>query len=96
MPPVPFPGREDNMTLKTASAPSDARNTPALSGAEVLMRALAEQGVEVIFGYPGGAVLPIYDALFKQNQIRHVLVRPEQAAVPGPYTHLMRPTDDAA
>lgn len=69
------------MTLKAASAPSDARNTPALSGAEVLMRALAEQGVEVIFGYPGGAVLPIYDALFKQNQIRHVLVRHEQAAV---------------
>jgi len=45
------------------------------------MRALQEQGVEVIFGYPGGAVLPIYDALFRQNAIRHVLVRHEQAAV---------------
>ena len=40
-----------------------------------------EQGVEVVFGYPGGAVLPIYDALFKQNQLRHILVRHEQAAV---------------
>ena len=53
----------------------------ALSGAEVLLRALKDQGVEVIFGYPGGAVLPIYDALFQQNAIRHILVRHEQAAV---------------
>ncbi|GBQ79657.1 acetolactate synthase large subunit [Gluconacetobacter johannae DSM 13595] len=52
-----------------------------LSGAEVLLRVLVDQGVEVIFGYPGGAVLPIYDALFRQNAIRHVLVRHEQAAV---------------
>src|SRR6201987_4854153 len=52
-----------------------------LSGAEVLLRALKDQGVEVIFGYPGGAVLPIYDALFQQNAIRHILVRHEQAAV---------------
>src|SRR5205814_758199 len=51
------------------------------SGAEVLLRALRDQGVEVIFGYPGGAVLPIYDALFQQNAIRHILVRHEQAAV---------------
>ena len=50
-------------------------------GAEVLLRALKDQGVEVIFGYPGGAVLPIYDALFQQNAIRHILVRHEQAAV---------------
>ncbi|WP_227306968.1 acetolactate synthase 3 large subunit [Acidisoma cellulosilyticum] len=54
--------------------------TPA-AGAQVLLRALKEQGVEVIFGYPGGAVLPIYDALFQQNAIRHILVRHEQAAV---------------
>ncbi len=53
----------------------------ARSGAEVLLRALKEQGVEVIFGYPGGAVLPIYDALFRQNAIRHILVRHEQGAV---------------
>jgi acetolactate synthase-1/2/3 large subunit len=51
------------------------------TGAEVLLRALKDQGVEVIFGYPGGAVLPIYDALFQQNAIRHILVRHEQAAV---------------
>src|SRR5246127_5225471 len=51
------------------------------SGAEILLRALKDQGVEVIFGYPGGAVLPIYDALFKQNAIRHVLVRQEGGAV---------------
>jgi len=51
------------------------------AGAEVLLRALKEQGVEVIFGYPGGAVLPIYDAIFQQNAIRHILVRHEQAAV---------------
>lgn len=50
-------------------------------GAEILLRALKDQGVEVIFGYPGGAVLPIYDAIFNQNAIRHILVRHEQAAV---------------
>ena len=52
-----------------------------LNGAEILLKALVDQGVEVIFGYPGGAVLPIYDELFKQNRLRHVLVRHEQAAV---------------
>src|SRR5579871_621801 len=52
-----------------------------MTGAEMVLRALKDQGVEVIFGYPGGAVLPIYDALFKQNSIRHILVRHEQAAV---------------
>jgi acetolactate synthase I/II/III large subunit len=51
------------------------------SGAEILLRALKDQGVEVIFGYPGGAVLPIYDALFSQNAIRHILVRQEGGAV---------------
>lgn len=51
-----------------------------LSGADILVQALSDLGVEVIFGYPGGAVLPIYDALFQQKKIRHVLVRHEQAA----------------
>jgi acetolactate synthase-1/2/3 large subunit len=51
------------------------------SGAEILLRVLRDQGVDTIFGYPGGAVLPIYDALFQQNAIRHILVRHEQAAV---------------
>ena len=53
---------------------------PQLSGAEMLIRSLQEEGVEQIFGYPGGAVLHIYDALFKQNTIKHFLVRHEQAA----------------
>lgn len=52
-----------------------------MSGAKVVLKALVDQGVDVIFGYPGGAVLPIYDELFQQNQIKHVLVRHEQAAV---------------
>jgi acetolactate synthase-1/2/3 large subunit len=50
-------------------------------GASVVIRALLDQGVDVVFGYPGGAVLPIYDELFKQNALRHILVRHEQAAV---------------
>ena len=52
-----------------------------MSGAEMVLAALADNGVETVFGYPGGAVLPIYDALFLQNQIRHVLVRQEGGAV---------------
>ena len=55
--------------------------TETQTGAAVILRALKEQGVEVIFGYPGGAVLPLYDAIFQQNSIRHILVRHEQAAV---------------
>jgi len=51
-----------------------------LSGAEMVVRALVDQGVDVIFGYPGGAVLPIYDALFAENRLQHVLVRHEQGA----------------
>ncbi|MFY9287741.1 MAG: acetolactate synthase 3 large subunit [Alphaproteobacteria bacterium] len=51
-----------------------------MTGAEIIIRALIDQGVDTIFGYPGGAVLPIYDALFKQNSITHVLVRHEQGA----------------
>ena len=50
-------------------------------GAELLLDALEEQGVDVIFGYPGGAVLPIYDALFSRPSIKHVLARHEQGAV---------------
>ena len=51
------------------------------TGAEIVIKALVDQGVDVVFGYPGGAVLPIYDALFQQNALRHILVRHEQAAV---------------
>ena len=52
-----------------------------MSGAKMVVEALKDQGVEVVFGYPGGAVLPIYDEIFQQNQISHVLVRHEQGAV---------------
>lgn len=51
-----------------------------LSGGDMLIRALADEGVETIFGYPGGAALHIYDALFRQDRVRHILVRHEQAA----------------
>lgn len=52
-----------------------------MNGSEVVLQALVDQGVEVVFGYPGGAVLPLYDAIFKQQQIHHILVRHEQGAV---------------
>ncbi|MCB9979521.1 MAG: acetolactate synthase 3 large subunit [Rhodospirillales bacterium] len=51
-----------------------------MTGAQMVMRAMKEQGVDTIFGYPGGAVLPIYDAIYQQNHIKHVLVRHEQGA----------------
>jgi len=51
-----------------------------MTGAKMVVQALKDQGVEVVFGYPGGAVLPIYDELFQQNEIRHILVRHEQGA----------------
>ena len=54
--------------------------TAEKSGADILIEALVDCGVEVVFGYPGGAVLPIYDALFQQEKIRHILVRHEQGA----------------
>ncbi len=50
------------------------------SGADILVEALCDLGVEVVFGYPGGAVLPIYDALFRSGRVKHILVRHEQAA----------------
>ncbi len=55
--------------------------TREMTGAEMVIQALADQNVEHLFGYPGGAVLPIYDAIFSQNQVRHILVRHEQGAV---------------
>jgi acetolactate synthase-1/2/3 large subunit len=53
----------------------------AITGAEILVRCLAEEGVEHVFGYPGGAVLYIYDAIFQQDKFQHILVRHEQAAI---------------
>jgi acetolactate synthase-1/2/3 large subunit len=55
--------------------------TTELTGAEIVSRCLAEEGIKFVFGYPGGAVLPIYDELFKQDKVKHILVRHEQAAV---------------
>src|SRR4030081_3124433 len=52
-----------------------------MTGAQMVIEALVDQGVEHLFGYPGGAVLPIYDALFQQQKLRHILVRHEQGAV---------------
>jgi acetolactate synthase I/II/III large subunit len=52
-----------------------------MTGAEIVLKALADQGVEHIFGYPGGAVLPIYDEIFQQDKVRHILVRQEGGAV---------------
>ncbi|MBT7562988.1 MAG: hypothetical protein HN616_11375, partial [Proteobacteria bacterium] len=51
-----------------------------LRGAEIFVKALAEEGVEFLFGYPGGAVLHIYDEIFKQDKVKHILVRHEQGA----------------
>jgi len=55
--------------------------TRQMTGAKMVVQALKDQGVDVVFGYPGGAVLPIYDEIFQQNDIRHILVRHEQGAV---------------
>ncbi|WP_299505136.1 acetolactate synthase 3 large subunit [Cypionkella sp.] len=55
--------------------------TRQMTGARMVVQALKDQGVEVVFGYPGGAVLPIYDEIFQQNDIRHILVRHEQGAI---------------
>ncbi|PRY94211.1 acetolactate synthase 3 large subunit [Donghicola tyrosinivorans] len=55
--------------------------TRQMTGAKMVVQALKDQGVEVVFGYPGGAVLPIYDEIFQQNDIKHILVRHEQGAV---------------
>ena len=52
-----------------------------ICGADIVIKSLVDQGVDVVFGYPGGAVLPIYDSLFKQNALRHILVRQEGGAV---------------
>ena len=52
--------------------------TNEMTGAEIVLKALADQGVEHVFGYPGGAVLPIYDEIFQQEKVKHILVRHEQ------------------
>ncbi|WP_226893382.1 acetolactate synthase 3 large subunit [Nisaea sediminum] len=67
--------------MATPRTPHARKPDAQMNGAAIILKALQDQGVEVVFGYPGGAVLPIYDEIFKSNRIRHILVRHEQAAV---------------
>ena len=67
--------------IASAAAASQSSSTEELRGAEILVKALQAENVQYIWGYPGGAVLHIYDAFYKQETIQHVLVRHEQAAV---------------
>ena len=71
------------MTKAATLTPTDAAAAApsrAMTGAEMVVRALVDQGVDTLFGYPGGAILPIYDALFHEPRLQHVLVRHEQGA----------------
>src|SRR2546421_6258719 len=61
--------------------PPTLDHSETLTGAEIVIRCLKAEGVEYVFGYPGGAVLHIYDAIFKQKDVKHILVRHEQGAV---------------
>ena len=70
-----------NQRFSGVSMELTAGVTTELSGAEITLRCLHEEGVEFMFGYPGGAVLPLYDEIFKQEKVKHILVRHEQAAV---------------
>jgi len=67
--------------LKSAAAATSGDAGQELRGAEILVKTLQAEGVKYVWGYPGGAVLHIYDAFYKQDTIQHVLVRHEQAAV---------------
>ncbi len=68
------------MTININSKTTTAKHFDEMTGAAMVVRALADQGAEVLFGYPGGAVLPIYDALLDEPRLRHILVRHEQGA----------------
>jgi acetolactate synthase-1/2/3 large subunit len=75
---------EDFMTQERRKAPRETKLKEAdareMTGAEIIIQSMIDNETEVVFGYPGGAVLPVYDALFKQNKLRHILVRHEQGA----------------
>jgi acetolactate synthase I/II/III large subunit len=68
-------------TARKTKIPAKAATPATMTGADMVVQALRDQGVEHIFGYPGGAVLPIYDALFQMGGVEHILVRHEQGAV---------------
>jgi acetolactate synthase-1/2/3 large subunit len=65
---------------QTVEAKDIQQAAEIMSGAEIVVRGLVDQGVDTLFGYPGGAVLPIYDALFHEPRLQHILVRHEQGA----------------
>ena len=67
--------------LHAATTPLDTANTVELNGSDIMVKCLQAENVQFLWGYPGGAVLHIYDALYKQDTIQHILVRHEQAAV---------------
>jgi len=71
---------EINSTELQKAASASNQHTPELMGADILIKTLQAEGVQYIWGYPGGAVLHIYDALYKQDSIQHILVRHEQGA----------------
>ena len=68
------------MINKTKKKTTASKKSKTMTGAQMVIEALIEQGVDTIFGYPGGAVLPIYDAIFQQKKIKHILCRHEQGA----------------
>jgi len=70
-----------SVSAEPAAASRPETQAEQITGAEIVVRCLEEEGVEHVFGYPGGAVLYIYDAIFKQDKFKHILVRHEQAAV---------------
>jgi acetolactate synthase I/II/III large subunit len=77
---------KENIMLNTSTEPTQKKQWPILdikapmTGAQMVIRAMVDNGVDTIFGYPGGAVLPLYDAIFQQDDLRHILVRHEQGA----------------
>jgi len=81
MPADPSPAAPSGLAETAPGVLTPVETPVEMTGADIVIRALADQDVEVVFGYPGGAVLPIYDSLFKQNALRHILVRQEGGAV---------------
>lgn len=71
---------ENTMSKKTGGKTANMAKGKKMTGAEMVLQALRDNGVDTIFGYPGGAVLPIYDEIFQQDDVRHILVRHEQGA----------------
>jgi acetolactate synthase-1/2/3 large subunit len=69
-----------NSTTTAKKISPAAQTGVAMSGADIIVKSICNEDIDVVFGYPGGAVLPVYDALFQQNHLRHILVRHEQAA----------------